>query len=99
MTIGQHDNSQISVSPGGTCFEGRDGVALFRAIALRSGLRLYAKTGMRPNRMWTPTAMLQAATGYTGQKYRRGQHEKAAADLTLWIDAMRAAIPVVVEGQ
>jgi len=91
------DKSQIVVSPGGTTFEGPDGTKLFRAMALWSALKMYARHGMKPNRAWTPTVMLRMATEYTGQKYRRGQHNKAAEDVKLWIDAMKAAIPVVTE--
>jgi hypothetical protein len=66
-------------------FSGPAGVATYRAIALKHGLKLYAKTGMRPNRAWTPTAMLRAASEITGLNYRRGQYETAAADLDGWI--------------
>jgi hypothetical protein len=74
-------------------FVGPDAVALFRATAIASGLRLYAKTGMKPNRAWSPTAMLAAATGITGKKYKRGEHQKAADDIKLWADTMSAALP------
>jgi hypothetical protein len=66
-------------------FAGRDGVQTYRAIALKHGLRLYAKTGLRPNRMWTPSAMLLAAAEFTGKKYRRGEYERAASDLGAWL--------------
>ena len=68
-------------------FNGPDGVAIYRATVLASGLRLYAKTGMKPNRAWTPTAMLQAAGSITGTRYKRGQFEQAALDLKAWVDA------------
>lgn len=85
----------IKCGPGGTAFVGRDAVALFRATALASGLRLYAKSGMVPNRAWTPTAMLRAAGAITGKTYKRGQHTLAADDLKTWADAMTAALPIV----
>jgi hypothetical protein len=96
MTIGSHDTteSKIVVGADGTTFVGPDAVNLFRATALWSALRLCAKTGMIPNRAWTKTAMLNMATEYTGQKYRRGQFGKASEDVKLWIDAMKAAIPI-----
>jgi hypothetical protein len=87
------NDSEIKTGPGGTTFAGPDAVALYRATALASGLRLYAKTGMQPNRAWTPTAMLKAATGITGKKYKRGEHAKAADDIKLWADTMSAALP------
>jgi len=70
-----------------TTFSGPAGVATYRAAALTSGLSLYAKTGMRPNRAWTPSAMLKAAGGITGRTYRRGEYTLAVADLTAWLDA------------
>ncbi len=68
---------------GGTSFTGH-GVNIFQAVVLASGLRLYAKTGMKPNRMYTPTRMLQTATAITGKPYKRGQFEQAATDLDAW---------------
>ena len=92
-------DSEVIVQKGSTTFAGPDGVALYRAIALRSGLAMYAKCGLKPNRAWTPTAMLQAAGGITGKIYKRGQYQIAADDLTVWIEAMKAAIPITREGE
>lgn len=64
----------------GTVFVGSD-VDIFAACTLASGLRLYAKTKMQPNRNWTPTKMLKNATKYTGNKYKRGEYEKAADEV------------------
>lgn len=96
MAIGSQDTSQIIVSAGGTTFVGPDAVNLFRATVLWSSLRLYAKAGILPCRGVSATSMLKQATEYTGQKYRRGQHGKASEDVKLWIEAMKAALPVVV---
>lgn len=71
-------------------FTGEHGVGAFVATALASGLRLYAKTGMRPNRAWTPTAMLRKAESLTGQKFKRGEYIKAADALKVWADAEAA---------
>ena len=87
-------NSEIITSAGGTTFAGPDAVALFRAMALKSGLKLYARTGMRPNRAWTPTAMLRTAAAITHKTYKRGEFEKAADDLHIWIETMKSALPV-----
>jgi hypothetical protein len=86
--------SVITTGAGGTAFVGPDAVALYRATVLASALRLYAKTGMKPNSAWTPTKMLAAASGITGKRYKRGQHEQAANDVKLWADTMAAALPV-----
>ena len=69
---------------GAVVFSGRDAVEVFRAKTLASALRLYAKTGMKPNRMYTPTNMLAAASQITGTKFKRGQFEEAAKSLTDW---------------
>ena len=67
-------------------FSGPAGVATYRAIVLKHGLMLYAKTGMKPNRAYTPTAMLRTAGQITGKAYKRGQYQEAIADLTAWIN-------------
>jgi hypothetical protein len=82
---------------GGITFSGPDAVALYRAAAIWSGLRMYARSRMQPNRAYTPTAMLKAAGSITGKTYKRGQYETAAADVKIWMDTMRAALPVTVE--
>jgi len=68
-------------------FTGKDGVATYRAITIKHGLKFYAKTGVKPNRGWTPTAMLRAAGEITGNTYKRGEYDRASADLQAWIDA------------
>lgn len=70
------------------------GMDVFRARVIATGLRLYAKTKMMPNRHYTPTAMLRAASEMTGEKYKRGEYLKAAADLTALADEMQ---PVAIE--
>ena len=66
-------------------FEGPDGVATYQAIAIKHGLKLYAACGIKPNRAWTPTAMLATAGRITGKTYKRGQFQQAIADLECWI--------------
>ena len=68
-----------------TVFSGPQGVATYRAIVIKHGLKLYAKTGMQPNRAYTPTAMLRTAGQITGKAYKRGQYAQAIADLESWI--------------
>ena len=74
-------------------FTGPAAVNVFACKVLASGLRLYAKTGMQPNRAYTPTKMLKAAETYTGQKFKRGEYEKAAQALTELADASAKALP------
>ena len=77
----------ISTTPSGaTVCSGRAAVDVFRAKTIASALRLYAKTGMKMNRAYTPTNMLAAASEITGTKFKRGQFVQAAEALTKWAD-------------
>lgn len=73
-------------------FVGPDAVALYRAAVLRSGIGLMAK-GIKPTRGASMKKLLVMATGLTQKPYKRTEHEKARADLGLWIDAMKSALP------
>ena len=55
----------------------------FRCSVIHKAIGFYLKTGMKVNRMYTPTAMAQVATEYTGIAYARGRKglERAHADL------------------
>jgi hypothetical protein len=83
--IGTRDGKTVS-------FNGPDGVAIFEAIALKTALWGYAKFKMQPNRHYTPTRMLRAATRITGRPFKRGQYAEAAQSLAEWIETARAAI-------
>lgn len=54
---------------------------IYRAIAIAKGCKLYARTGIKPNRAWTPTAMLKAVADITGTTYKRGDLLLAHDDL------------------
>lgn len=88
------NESYVSVGNGHTTFAGPDATKLFAAVALRLAIDLYVKTGMRANRAYTPTNMRAAATRITGKTYKRTELAKASADLKVWSDAMKAAIPI-----
>jgi hypothetical protein len=68
-------------------FEGPSGVAIYRAVALKAGLNFFRKTKIKPNRDWTPGAMLHAAGQITGKTYARGQYKQAVTDLEEWLNA------------
>lgn len=55
----------------------------YRRIAIKHGLRLWAKTGIMPNTAWTLTKMLGVATVYTGTTYPRSRKgaDSAISDL------------------
>ena len=85
--------NEITAHPGGgMTFAGPKGVDVYRATVLASALRLYAKTGMKPNSAYTPSNMLRAAGEMTGAIYKRGQYEAAAAALTALSAKLREEI-------
>jgi hypothetical protein len=88
--------SFVQTGEGGTSFVGADATLLFKAIVLRSGLGLLEK-GIRPNTGWKLSGVLAATGRITGKTYTRSRKSipQARADLTKWIDAMNAAMPVV----
>jgi hypothetical protein len=59
---------------------------LYQAAAVKVALRLYARTKIKVNRMYTPTNMLRTASKITGKEYKRNELIKAADDLELWME-------------
>lgn len=86
-------NSHIDHRPGGTSFVGKEAVDVYAMIVIASGLRLYAKTGMKPNRAYTPSAMMRAAQQHTGKKFKARAYLEAADALQARADEVRATIP------
>lgn len=84
--------SSITHSNGGVMFAGAAAVDVFRAITLKSAIKMSA-AGMIPTRGFTLTKGLKMATQYTGKPYKRTQATQAIADLQAVIDSARAAIP------
>lgn len=86
--------SKITVSSGGAVtFEGPDAIQLFRANQIRSALGLH-KTGMRMSRGVTNRILFEQASQITGKKYKMKDFDRAREDLKIWIDAMKAAMPI-----
>lgn len=92
-------DSYIDHHRGGTMLVGPDAMKLFKAATLKSSLTLYDKTKLIPTRGVTITVMLRMATEFTNKTYKRTQVLQAAADLQVWIDTMRAAIPHLEDGK
>jgi len=82
---------------GGMSFAGR-GVDVYRATVIASGLKLYAKTGIKPNRAYTPTAMMAAAREITGRKFKARDYMGASEALTEWAKALAAVIHAENDG-
>lgn len=73
-------------------FEGKEGVSLYQAIALKHAMKLSVR-GIQPGKGWTRKAMLTLATKFTGKEYKRGikGFEQAQADVSDWIEQQRDA--------
>lgn len=84
--------SSIIHSDGGSMYAGPEAVNVFRCYVIGSAMKLYAKTGIKANRMYTPTAMLNAVHEITGMRFKRTQMMEAAQFLILWADAKRYGI-------
>lgn len=85
--------SSITIGKGHTTFVGPDATNLYRAAVIRSALRLLTQ-GIKPTRGATMTGTLKLVQGYTGKTYKRTEAERAMADLTVWIETMKSALPV-----
>lgn len=95
-----NDHSGIDYREGGsTTIYGPDGIAFYRATVIAGGLRLYAKTGMQPNRAYTPKAMMAAAAEITGKRFKARDYLVAADALTEWARTMKAALPKTLDGK
>ena len=54
---------------------------VYRALTIASALRLYARTGIKANRAYTPKAMMAMAGKITGQTFRAKDYLGAATAL------------------
>lgn len=71
-----------------TTFTG-DQVSVFAMITLKSALSLYAKTGMKANRAYTPTAMMRTVSRMTGRTFKARDYARAIVALEEAIEAAR----------
>lgn len=79
-----------------TSFVGADATNYFRANTLRLGIKFYGETGMKLTRHIGIKDMLAMAKEYTGKDYKgKKDCSRAVDDLTVWIEAMRTALPAV----
>ena len=63
------------------------GIEMYRMSVIHSAIKLYLKTGMKVNRMYTPGNMVQAVAQKTGKTYKRGKAGMTEAfnDLEAWL--------------
>lgn len=59
-------------------------VYLYRAVVVQKAIGLYLKSGMKVNRAYTPQAMRDVVSEYTGKTYARSRKglEEAYKDLS-----------------
>lgn len=70
-----------------TTFSGPAAVSVYQAAVVKSALKLYAKTGMKANRAYTPKNMMATASAITGKKFKARDYEGAIKALEEWIEA------------
>jgi hypothetical protein len=92
-------DSYIHHTSGGTMYSGPDAVRLQQAITLRSAIQLYRACGVIPTRGMGIVNMLKLATTITSKTYKRTQSAQAEADLHIWIETMKSALPIFQEDQ
>lgn len=98
------DSYLISYPHGATGYVGPDAISAFRAMVIRSALRLQDARPKGPRGSAWPARsvaarplkdLLKMASEYSGRAYRREEVEQAIKDLTIWIEAMKSALPEV----
>ena len=62
-------------------------INVFQCLTVASALSLYAKTRLKANRAYTPSAMLNFVNTTTGMKFKRTQYAEAAQYLRTWARA------------
>lgn len=72
-----------------TTFTG-SAVNVYGAIVVAKGLEVYAKTGMKVNRAYTPANMMKMATQVTGKKFKARDYLGAAEALRAWAQTQNA---------
>lgn len=90
--------SKITSGVGGTVFSGAEAVSIYQATTLKVALSMYAKTGMKVNRAYTPKNMLATASRITGKTYKGkgGQYFQAVHDLELFIEQQKQKVEIEV---
>ena len=83
---------QIVHHAGGTSFVGKKAVNVFACISVASAMRLYARTGIKANRAYTPTNMLAFVEQQTGKRFKRTQMAEAADYLADFAKSQRVTL-------
>ena len=86
--------SQITVSQSSITYEGPDAIQLFRVNQIRTALR-GLKIGLMPTRGVGKKRVLEMAGEISGKHYKLNQIDTAITDLTSWIEAAKASMPIL----
>ena len=94
----QQQSEIVHHAHGGVTLVGPDAINLMRAATVKQGLLMYDRSKMLLTRGATPTMLLALAKQYTGKTYKgKDKYQQAAADVQVWIDTMKAALPITDE--
>lgn len=93
-------DSYVKITPSATVYVG-DAVHLMRAKTIQVGIEMYIRTNGRMLMTRTATIgnLLKAATSITHKAYKvrtKTDHAQAVEDLRVWIETLKAALPVEV---
>lgn len=73
-------------------------IAVYQAMIIKAALRLYAKTGIKPNRAYKPSTMMKIARQITGNKKLKPRDYMGAHDaLAIWIAKRRIELAMPTE--
>ncbi len=70
-------------------------IEMYRMSVIRSALKLYIKTGIKANSMYTPSNMLSAISKKSGKTYKKSKQGYAEAfeDVSNWLSMHRTVNP------
>lgn len=68
-----------------TTFVGKEQTLAYAAIVIAHGLELYAATGIKPNRAYTPANMMKMAMKITGRRFKARDYRGAALALKEYV--------------
>ena len=82
----------IEFDEGGIMCSGPLGTAIYAATVLQKGIELYAKSGLKVNKAYTPGAMIASARYITGEPIRARDYAGAVAALDRWLHVRRLLV-------
>ena len=85
--------NKVTVSEGGTMFAGPVAVDLYRAMMVKTALRLYVRTKLCMIRGVTGPKMVSIVSEYTGKVYKgKERYAVALADLEAYVETAKATM-------